>query len=295
MAEDHGATDEQTLAQVERLRDEAKQTPAISSLIDLRAFATDATEFPAPGGGSVNIFSRKLLNLAKEVDVGVSSESAGASSSSASRLFTQMRKCRRDGNCFYRSYLFGLMHEMCVDVAFRQKTFAKIKGESLGYCETAGYDKFALEGMWEETVEVLASIFPEQNAADGASKASAVPASSLEKLFQSDDLNYPICFLRCLTSSYLKHNRDEYFPFLMDSYGSVDAFCQQEVDPMWREADQLQIQALASFFRVPIRIFYLDQSEGEFCTPHELAFEGGPGARFVINFLYRPGHYELLY
>lgn len=65
-----------------------------------------------------------------------------------------------------------------------------------------------------------------------------------------------------------------------------------QVDPLWREADQLQVQALTNFFRVPINLFYLDQTPGDKCNLYSQAFDGGDA---VINLLYRPGHYELLY
>ncbi len=90
----------------------------------------------------------------------------------------------------------------------------------------------------------------------------------------------------------------------------VDDFCAKQVDPMWREADEIQVQALARYFEVPIHIHYLDNTAGgsaggavSQCTCHSFVdFSGGNekaaggGAKDVaIDFLYRPGHYELLY
>ena len=104
---------------------------------------------------------------------------------------------------------------------------------------------------------------------------------------------------RCLTSSYLKQNRNDFEPFLT-LHATIDQFCSQEVDPMWKEADEMQIQALASYFRLPIAIHYLDQSETAdgTCNKHEYAFTDGGApltTDYCINFLYRPGHFELLY
>merc|ERR1712113_1278683 len=99
--------------------------------------------------------------------------------------------------------------------------------------------------------------------------------------------------MRTLTSSYMKLNRDDFEPFLTE-HSTVDQFCQSEVDPLWREADQLQIQALANYFKIPICIYYLDQSPGDDCTKHEMKFEETKQYE-PIDFLYRPGHYELVY
>ncbi|CAD7947439.1 unnamed protein product [Amoebophrya sp. A120] len=284
MTDDAAANlDEQTQKQMEELRNEAKQAPGVGKLESLQDFAnaefgleqtgpSAATAGTSSSSGSQNTFYKKTMTLTKQ--------------------FSRLRKCRRDGNCFYRSYLFGMMAEMCKNVGFR-KHIKAILAQSLSYCESAGYDKFALEEMHEEVTEIVDNLFPDDQTGE-------LDISKVEQLFQSDDLNYPICFARCLTSSFMKHNKDDFLPFLT-THDTVEAFCMSEVDPLWKEADQLQIQALASYFKIPIRIFYLDQSEGDACTVHEMLFNesGGGGEEdsptAVINFLYRPGHYELLY
>merc|ERR1719498_1164131 len=74
--------------------------------------------------------------------------------------------------------------------------------------------------------------------------------------------------LRCLCSSYLKHHKDGFLPYL-DGYDNIDDFCRVEVDPMRKDADNLQVIALASYYQVPALISYLDQSPGDECTVHK--------------------------
>lgn len=52
---------------------------------------------------------------------------------------------------------------------------------------------------------------------------------------------------RCLSSSVLKLHREEYAPFLSPEYPTIDQYCATEVDPMYREADQLPIVALSRY------------------------------------------------
>ncbi|CAD7951115.1 unnamed protein product [Amoebophrya sp. A25] len=258
------AQDAGTMAQMESLREEAKEARAIGCLEPIRPDKSSSSD------GAKSCFLQEFEAgslFAQKVDA---------------LPFRLLRRCRRDGNCFYRSYLFGLFHGMCTDVAFR-KRIRTLLDSSLAYCEAAGYDRFAIEEMHEELMEVLNGVFKDVD--------TPVDVAEVEKLFQSDDMNYPICFFRCLTSSFMKQNKDDFLPFLT-MYTTIQAFCMSEVDPLWREADELQVQALCRYFEVPARIFYLDQSPGTACTIHELLF-GQATSR--IDFLYRPGHYELLY
>lgn len=90
----------------------------------------------------------------------------------------------------------------------------------------------------------------------------------------------------------------------------MENFCQFHVEPVNREADHLQIVALARALGTPLRIAYLDQSG--LAGVGVDAEEGGAGGQ--VNFfefeedkakedgivsiegalLYRPGHYDIL-
>lgn len=49
----------------------------------------------------------------------------------------------------------------------------------------------------------------------------------------------------------------------MTAYATVEEYCAHEVDPMWVEAEQLQISALTSITAIPVEIVYFDQSPGQ--------------------------------
>ncbi|KAF1593402.1 UNVERIFIED_CONTAM: Ubiquitin thioesterase otubain-like, partial [Eudyptes robustus] len=61
---------------------------------------------------------------------------------------------------------------------------------------------------------------------------------------------------------------------------------------MWKDADHIAVIALVNAIDVPIRIEYMDQT----LAPnggwhHDLPEDSTP----VLFFLYRPGHYDVLY
>lgn len=261
---------EQTEAQEKALRDEANAALPVGPLEPLGNLAA---EFE-----SGSVFEVKVKNLP----------------------FTQIRRTRRDGNCFYRSFLFGVYKSVAKDLTFRKSCLDQITKDALPFVLSAGYDKFAIEDMFTEFVEGFAMFystppaFKDEGGLDdekpGERKEAVISDEEVERLFQSDDMNYQICFLRAVTSSFMKHNADQFQPFMVDT--TVAQFCATEVDPMWREADELQIQALTGYFKgLGVNIWYLDQSEGDSCTCHRM----NEGAAPAIDVLYRPGHYELVF
>jgi ubiquitin thioesterase protein OTUB1 len=190
------------------------------------------------------------------------------------------RSVRPDGSCFYRAYGFGLFERMIES----PETFKAVREravQSLDYTCEAGYDRMALEIFFETMVECIDTLAP----------GSSVKA--VEEIWCSEDNNNQLnVVMRCICSAYLKHHRDDFVAYL-DGYNSIDDFCRSEVDPVSKWADQLQIVALASYFQVPVRIHYLDQSPGNQCAEH--CIPDGAGAGPFVRLLYRPGHYDMLY
>lgn len=68
--------------------------------------------------------------------------------------------------------------------------------------------------------------------------------------------------LRLLTSAYIRANEHHFAPFLMhpETFQPIDVaqFCLSEVEPTGKEADSVQIQALARCLKQGLRICYLD-------------------------------------
>ena len=116
----------------------------------------------------------------------------------------------------------------------------------------------------------------------------------IEAFDQSTD-HYLITFLRCATSAYLQAHASEFEPYLED-FSSIKDFCRKEVDPMYKECDELQIIALTRSFGIPVDIFYLDRSVGD--TPNMIRLpqeeqDGYEGPEIAL--VYKPGHYDALY
>ena len=60
-------------------------------------------------------------------------------------------------------------------------------------------------------------------------------------------------FNRIVVSAFLRTNA-ELYQFFLTEHPSIEQFCRSEVDPMWRDADQLQIVALTNFWRFKVNI-----------------------------------------
>lgn len=99
--------------------------------------------------------------------------------------------------------------------------------------------------------------------------------------------------LRFLTSGELKNKPEQYEVFIENQI-PIDMFCQLEVEPIDKEADQIQIMALLNYIEIPIRIVYLD-SNLTTVEPSSMVFPMEVKEDPSIVLLYRPGHYDILY
>lgn len=103
-----------------------------------------------------------------------------------------------------------------------------------------------------------------------------------------------VMYFRFMTSGYLKTNAILFENYIFD-YNGMDHYCQTEVDPIDREADQISMMALISYVEIPIKIVYLDQNL-QYLEGQEMVLpEDAKSENIHINMLYRPGHYDLLY
>lgn len=83
------------------------------------------------------------------------------------------------------------------------------------------------------------------------------------KLFRDpEESNYIVLMLRFLTSGELRNNAILYETFI-DNEIPIEMFCQLEVEPIDKEADQIQIMALLNYLEVGIKIVYLDGSNSK--------------------------------
>jgi len=209
--------------------------------------------------------------------------------------YKSYRAIRRDGNCYYRAFLYALSEKLQMppnlDELKRVQDYAQ---KSIDEVTKFGYDRFTIEIFWEEFVDLLSSI----------SEGASTPTTLHEQLNEENSVSdYCTWYLRVITSAYLKKDSERFIHFLDDpNYFDVDTFCSKEVDPMGRECGMVQVLALAEALGVTVYIEYLDGKElqlvdGErklvkhsFCCNDEDKSKGTE-----ITLLYRPGHYDILY
>jgi ubiquitin thioesterase protein OTUB1 len=71
--------------------------------------------------------------------------------------------------------------------------------------------------------------------------------TELVEMFRNPDIsNYLVLMLRFLTSAQLRNNAPLYETFI-DNGQPIEFFCQTEVEPIDKEADQIQIMALLAY------------------------------------------------
>ncbi|KAI8616309.1 peptidase C65 Otubain-domain-containing protein [Chytriomyces sp. MP71] len=197
-----------------------------------------------------------------------------------------MRSVRKDGNCFYRGMCFALCEAL---INYQGSEWAtKVRERILATRKTladAGYDSSISEDFFEPLGEAIE------------------PSYTIEKLtdvfkgeYASDTI---VCYLRLVTAAELKLNRDMYEAFILDSYPTIEAFIQNQVEPMGIESDQIHIVAIANALGVTINVANLDASDADLnfhdispMIPLELE---NSSSQPVLNLLYRPGHYDIVY
>ncbi|KAL5269026.1 hypothetical protein ACHWQZ_G002748 [Mnemiopsis leidyi] len=194
------------------------------------------------------------------------------------KSYSKIRRVRGDGNCFYRAYAYTLFDACKRDAALRDRVFKKLD-TTLAWLVQLGMPSFTTEDFHDTFVETL------KNHCDSGTY------DSLMETFNNDGMsNYLVVYVRLLTSGQLQQDSDEYLPFVEGLYKDMKEFCDKEVMPVDREADHLQIKALTECLSFPLKLVYVDRSEG---GPTELVIPDGSSPD--VSLLYRPGHYDILY
>ncbi|KAI8086029.1 peptidase C65 Otubain-domain-containing protein [Halteromyces radiatus] len=202
-----------------------------------------------------------------------------------SRKHNRIRKCRGDGNCFFRAFAFAWFESALHDNDKFKTALARLK-MTPKLLEKGGFQPLAFEDFYEITVEQFENI----------PKYASDPDMFLVN-FQSEEIsNAIVMHLRFVASAYLRVHADEYEPFLVAEMISIDEFCAMHVEAFGRESDHLQIIALAKALDTPVEVIYLDGSSDSEAAVHEFwPDESQKGQRQPLQLIYRPGHYDILY
>ena len=196
-----------------------------------------------------------------------------------SKDFNFMRRCRRDGNCFYRAVAFALLEYLksCPDcLVLKAEWDAKLK--AVGF-EPIIYEDFS-ECFWNYTSQ--------EN-----------EPQTLESLWDSDEYSsdMAIMYMRLLTAAEMRSNMDAYTAFVDSEDGDFIRWCERNVEAVGVDADQVQMIALSRAIEVPLTIANLGSGECETDLQVSKFDLDSTDSRLLdtITLLYRPGHYDLLY
>ncbi len=233
-------------------REEASSNPLVSALLPLEVLHDEYT---------TSAFAVKVQQLSEK--------------------FSGMRRCRRDGNCFYRAIAFAILQffREGAEGATEIKAAWDAKLKAVGF-EPIIYEDFS-ECFW--------------NFATNAEQGT----TTLESLWDGEEYScdMAVMYLRLLTSAEMKTNMDMYSAFIDSEDGDFVRWCERNVEAVGVDADQVQMIALSRSIGVPLTIANLGSGECETdlsisTFEIESINESLPK---TITLLYRPGHYDLLY
>ncbi|CAA7400500.1 unnamed protein product [Spirodela intermedia] len=212
--------------------------------------------------------------------------------------YVSLRRTRRDGNCFFRCFVFSYL-EHILETQDKAEV-DRIKGhiqESIKTLRNLQYVDHQFSDFYEIFTELL----------DGVIQGHEKSLSDELLLQRCQDGLYSdsaVMFCRCAASAEIQSRRDFFEPFLAPFIGTsqtLEQFCKTSVEGMKQESDHAHIVALTDALGVPVRVVYLDSSfsgTGPMtANQHDFLPSGAsaPGEKPFISLLYRPGHYDILY
>ncbi|KAJ5624538.1 cysteine proteinase [Penicillium lagena] len=199
------------------------------------------------------------------------------------------RIMKGDGNCGWRAVAFGYFEMLFAlrDLSRVQRELARIKSLNT-LMDQVGQEEHLYEIFVDATEDIFAQI-------SAAIQNGTPDESFLVDAFNEEySSNSVITHFRLLTSAWMKLNPHRYQAFLPLP---LDQYCATQVETVRTEIDEVGLQALVDGIiegaGFGVEILYLDRSEGEAVTPHQLS-PNRPNVA-TIRLLYRPGHYDLLY
>ena len=198
--------------------------------------------------------------------------------------YKYIRKVRRDGNCFYRAFIYRLFEYICMknDNTLFNDILKKIEGIK-DLTAKNGYDWMIVEDFYTVFYGEFCSCFNSVNN-NGVSVRDY-----MDNLFKDKEKgNYLIYFMRFCIAAYLKDNRQLYEMYIE---GNFDTWIRKEVEAIDNEADQIQIMACVNYFEIGVKIEYLNKYKNEVVKfPEDKKDED-----IFIEVLFTPGHYDILY
>jgi len=263
VAQEAQITSQQNWEYEQSIKKEAEKTPLVCLTEDIQKLYQEYEQ------GS-EVYRQKIMKLAER--------------------HSKIRRCRGDGNCFYRAFGFAWFERLMDSKnQFLRQSALNNLAATISLLSSAGYQSLVYEDTYECVEKYMKAV------ANGE-----YDEDMLLTIFQTDEIsNYIVLYLRFITAAYLKQHREEYEPFLEFEIG-MDKFCTSSVEVMDQEADHIHVIALTKALKVPVEIAYMSGSDAmeqvnfhEF-YPDEEVVKGTVTLKPLV-LLYRPGHYDILY
>jgi len=210
-----------------------------------------------------------------------------------------IRRTRGDGDCFYRSLAFAYVERILLSAEPILAVTSAISSleASQPLLEAAGFQKLVYEDFYDTLVMVINRIVTPF----GADGELFTPATLLEAFNDPEVSNSIVVYLRLLTSAQIRSDPDAFADFLfhpeLGEQMEVRDFCENFVEAVGKEADHVQITALARVLGLNIDVAYLDGRPhgGEAGKVDFVEFRNSSDVVLdPIILLYRPGHYDVL-
>ena len=151
------------------------------------------------------------------------------------RGYKHIRRLRRDGNCFYRAFLFQLFEHYSLHMETHKAQYDKlikiVEDSKDDLVTNAGYDSIVIEDFHEiflDNLKKLATLPVEwKKLNDGSLYEEFVHKHIISILCNHEEAMYIIMFARFLAAGYLKKNAILFEDFVG---GDIHGFCTREVE-----------------------------------------------------------------
>ncbi|RDX43650.1 cysteine proteinase [Lentinus brumalis] len=205
-----------------------------------------------------------------------------------------VRRTRGDGDCFYRSLAFAYIENIlnASDTMLAATGALSVLEASQPQLEQVGFQRLVFEDFYDCLAGLINQVI--SPGPDG----QVLNINTLLEAFNNPEVsNSIVVYLRLLTSAEIKTN-PEIAAFLIHpetgEQMDPESFCNNFVEAVGKEADHVQMNALATALKVNVNVAYLDGHDPQ----GKVSFVPFQNAPFTflepVNLLYRPGHYDIL-
>lgn len=197
--------------------------------------------------------------------------------------YSNWRPVRGDGNCYYRSIIFGALEAFLATGA--QNRYERI----MLALSQVRYRVPSLQDVHDQMLEVLRSFrSPDE----------------VERWIAEDAVIDQALILACrrLVRDYLMKRADEastdgrtYSQVVRDlgsSFKSIEDYCRQVIDPLGIDAETFSLHILPTLLGLGVRIWILDSRDDVALNKIDI---DGPDKVVDVHLLFKPGQYDLLY